>query len=120
MGKDYHLCVATVNLVGVTYSEVETVYTSKKPAKPILQSVETESHQITVHFSCPVYDAPTIRAWFEVELDPPIPNIKQLKSKIYAKEKEARKPKQKLTIDTLQHKKSATTPRTSNRKLYLI
>merc|ERR1712228_1019264 len=76
-GTKYQIIVASVNSVGVTYSEPESAYPSKEPPSPILTKVKGGNREIIVHFKCDHYDGPDIKAWFEMELDPPPPSIDQ-------------------------------------------
>eukprot|EP00485_Elphidium_margaritaceum_P004014 CAMPEP_0202687728 /NCGR_PEP_ID=MMETSP1385-20130828/3367_1 /ASSEMBLY_ACC=CAM_ASM_000861 /TAXON_ID=933848 /ORGANISM="Elphidium margaritaceum" /LENGTH=1356 /DNA_ID=CAMNT_0049342569 /DNA_START=13 /DNA_END=4083 /DNA_ORIENTATION=+ len=76
-GTKYQIIVASVNSVGVTYSEPESAYPSKEPPTPALKKVEAGNREIIVHFDCAGYDKPDIRAWFEIELEPPPPSIEQ-------------------------------------------
>eukprot|EP01083_Nonionella_stella_P238569 835889_1 len=67
-GTKYQIIVASVNSVGVTYSEPESAYASKEPPQPVLAKVVPGNREITVHFTCDGYDKPDVRAWFELDI----------------------------------------------------
>jgi len=89
-GTKYQIIVASVNSVGVTYSEPETAYPSKEPPLPQLLSVKAGNREITVHFKCDGYDRPDVKAWFEMVITPPPPTIDQ--AGVYQKNNQKAKP----------------------------
>ena len=110
-GTKYQIIVASVNSVGVTYSEPESAYPSKEPPLPVLKKVEPGNREIIVHFDCPGYDKPDIRAWFEVELDPPAPSLDQagILVKLDDEKKEHRHERQKSNENKISKKISMET-----------
>eukprot|EP01084_Bolivina_argentea_P070549 128264_1 len=67
-GQQYKIIIESRNCIGVTCSDPELVYPSKKPPKPILINVQSGNREIIVHFKCDGYDKSDIKAWFEMEL----------------------------------------------------
>jgi len=121
-GTKYQIIVASVNSVGVTYSEPESAYPSKEPPQPTLKKVEPGNREVIVHFDCPGYDKPDIRAWFEIELDPPPPSIDQagILVRIDDEKKESRgHERQKSRMRTKLARKSRWRRQTMSQKLLM-
>eukprot|EP01084_Bolivina_argentea_P132216 233316_1 len=105
-GTKYQIIVASVNSVGVTYSEAESAYPSKDPPLPVLGKVVAGSREIIVHFKCDGFDKPDVRAWFEMELDPPPPSIDQAGITYMSVTKDDEKDKENIERPTHSREKS--------------
>ncbi|ETO14527.1 fibronectin type III domain-containing protein [Reticulomyxa filosa] len=106
-GQTYKIIIASVNAVGVSYSEPESAYPSLAPPQPQLVSVEAGNREITTNDKLLMfdsYDDPQIKAWFEVELLPEQPEVPSLKTQIDA---EAWEEMEKLGAETDKVKKLA-------------
>ena len=74
-GQNYEIIVACVNTGGVTCSEPESATAALEPPQPEITRVKAGNREILVHFKCPGYDRPKVKAWFEVELNPSKPPL---------------------------------------------
>jgi len=54
---------------------MESVIPALEPPQPKITKIEPGSREMTIYFECPGYNDKQIKAWFEVELNPPAPTL---------------------------------------------